>query len=92
MLDVLRARQHFPALFTDWSLFDNAGGTVPAREVIERIRVYMERHPVQHGATYALSHHATAAVDAGRRAAARFLGADVDEVVPGPSTTVLIPE
>jgi cysteine desulfurase family protein (TIGR01976 family) len=90
MLDLNAARASFPALRSDWALFDNAGGTVPARHVIERLTGYMERHAVQHGATYALSRDAVAAVDAGRRAAACLFNADPGEIVHGASTTVLV--
>ena len=48
--DVDFARQHFPALSDDWALFDNAGGSVPLRGVIERVTEYMSRWQVQLGA------------------------------------------
>ncbi|QDV09957.1 putative cysteine desulfurase [Planctomycetes bacterium Poly30] len=89
MLDIDFARTWFPALQTPWALFDNAGGSVPARPVIERVAAYMSTHAVQLGASYDLSVAAGAAVEAGRGAAARLLGADVDETVLGPSATAL---
>lgn len=81
-------REHFPALGSGWALFDNAGGSVAPRQVIERTRDYMARLHVQHGASYAPSAEATEAVAAGVRAAARLVNADPDEVVIGPSTTM----
>jgi selenocysteine lyase/cysteine desulfurase len=68
---------------------DNAGGSVPCRQVIDRVRDHMESRPVQLGASYALSVAAREAVDAGRRAAALLVGAEVDEIVLGASMTVL---
>lgn len=90
MTDAASMRAHFPALDTDWALLDNAGGTVPARQVIARVAEYMARWPVQHGASYPLSLEAVARVAEGRAAAARLVGADPGEVVLGPSATVLL--
>lgn len=83
-------RRHFPALDTPWALFDNAGGSAPARFVIDRIRAFMESVPVQLGASYAASREAAERVADGRRAIALWLNAAPDEVVIGPSTTVLL--
>ena len=67
MLDLDFVRAQFPALDTPWTLMDNAGGTAPCRQVIDRVRAHMERLPFQLGASYALSVEAGAAVDAPRR-------------------------
>ena len=88
-LDIDFVRRSFPALATDWALFDNAGGSVPARQVIERTTDYMSRLQVQTGASYELSVAAGAAIDEGRRAAARLVGAAENEVVLGPSSSAL---
>lgn len=89
-LDLDFVRAQFPALETPWALFDNAGGSVPARSVIERIADYMSSVQVQHGASYALSVEAGERVAAGRDLAARLVGADPGEVVLGASSTVLV--
>lgn len=89
VLDTDWVRAQFPALATPWALFENAGGSVPARHVVERVADYMSTCAVQLGAGYPLSREASERVDAGRRAAARLLNADEDEVVLGPSSTVL---
>lgn len=89
MLDLDHVRSWFPALATPWALFDNAGGSVPARGVVERVARYMGTHQVQLGATYALSRDAAAAVAEGRKAAERLVGAEEGEVVLGPSTSAL---
>jgi len=68
---------------------DNAGGSVPCRHVIDRIREHYERFPVQLGASYEHSVRAARAVEAGRAAAAALVGAASDEVVLGASATAL---
>ena len=88
--DVEFARRHFPALSEDWALFDNAGGSVPLRGVIERITEYMSRWQVQLGATYHHSAHAQALVDEGRAAAARLVNASTDEVLIASSSTMCV--
>ena len=87
-LDFVRAQ--FPALDTPWVLMDNAGGSAPCRQVIDRVRQHLERLPFQLGASYALSVEAGEAVAAGRAAAAELVQADADEIVLGASSTVLV--
>ncbi len=87
-LDVEFARSQFPALSSSCALFDNAGGSVTAHPVIERITAYLRQHPVQLGASYGLSQQAEAAVREGEAAAAHLLGASIEETIVGPSTTV----
>lgn len=90
MLNLEQLRENFPALDTPWALMDNAGGSVPCRQVIDRVRNFMERMPVQHGASYPLSVEAESAVEAGRQATATLIGAGPGEVVLGASSTTLI--
>lgn len=87
-LDLPFVRSHFPALARGWALFDNAGGSVAPQQVIERVREYMSRHHVQLGASYAISAEATQAVHIGIAAGAALIGADADEAVIGPSSTM----
>ena len=51
-LDTAFARAHFPALAGPWALFENAGGTLAAAQVLDRIRTYMDEYQVQPGAAY----------------------------------------
>jgi cysteine desulfurase family protein (TIGR01976 family) len=88
MFDVEFARSQFPALTDDWALFDNAGGSVPLRGVIERVCDYMGHWQVQLGATYHHSARAAALVAEGKRATARLVNAEPDEIVLGPSSTM----
>ena len=90
MLDLDHVRAQFPALDSPWVLMDNAGGSAPCRQVVDRVRDHMSRLPVQLGASYALSADASAAVAAGRSAAAALLGATPEEVVLGASSTALV--
>lgn len=88
MLDVTFARRQFPALSDDWALFDNAGGTVPLKGVIDRVHDYMSRWQVQLGASYHHSSTASELVEAGTQAMARLINAAPEEVVLGASTTM----
>ena len=90
MLDADRVRACFPALDTDWAFFDNAGGSAPARHVIERVAEHMRRLPFQLGASYPHSAAAREAVEAGRAAAGRLVHAPAGEIVFGASSTVLV--
>lgn len=90
MLDIEHVRAQFPALESPWVLMDNAGGSAPCRQVIDRVHDHMARRPVQLGASYALSTDASAAVASGRAAAAALLGATPEEVILGASSTALV--
>ena len=83
-------RAHFPALSDEWALMDNAGGSPPLFGVIEAVHDYMRYRQVNLGASYALSADATARVAAGASAMAQLVGCDPDEVVLGPSSTMLV--
>ncbi|MEM8994156.1 MAG: cysteine desulfurase-like protein [Acidobacteriota bacterium] len=80
-------RRHFPGLDAGWTLFDNAGGSVPLRGVIDRIGEHLTHYSVQLGASYELSVRAAERVEAGRRAMAKLVGAEPSEIVMGASTT-----
>lgn len=90
MLDLDFVRPRFPALETDWCLFDNAGGSVALGAVADSVAAYMRECMVQLGASYALSVDASERVAAGHRAAERLFGAGRDEVAIGPSSTLLV--
>ncbi len=87
-LDVEAARAAFPVLSSGWALFDNAGGSVAPRPVIDRVHEHMTRRHVQLDAAYALSAEATENVEKGHEAAAKLINAAPDEVVLGPSSTM----
>lgn len=84
-------RSQFPALDSPWAFFDNAGGSQVLRGVAERVSAYLLSTSVQLGASYAVSQEASARVEAGVQAAARFIhAADPREVVLGGSSTQLV--
>jgi cysteine desulfurase family protein (TIGR01976 family) len=90
-LDVDFARSQFPALtqhWPDWTLLDNAGGSVAPRQVSARVADYMSRYMVQLGAGYALSQQATGIVQDAHSFAARLLGAGTGEIAIASSTTM----
>ena len=89
MLNLDYVRTQFPGLQTDWTLFDNAGGSVPLGRVIDRVQDYMRNCMVQLGASYELSVEATRRVEKGHRAVEQLFGAQKGDVVIGSSTTVL---
>ena len=86
-LDLAYVREFFPALACDFALLDNAGGSVPARPVIDRVGSYMSSLAVQLGASYPLSVAASNHVAAGHAAMAELVGAESDEIVLGASST-----
>jgi cysteine desulfurase family protein (TIGR01976 family) len=90
-LDLDHVRSRFPALGDGFAFFDNAGGSQVLRTVAERVADYLLTTSVQTGASYPLSQQATARLAEARAKIARLVNASrPDEVVLGPSTTVLM--
>ena len=89
MLDLDFVRAQFPALETDWTLFDNAGGSVPLGRVCDLVQDYMRTCMVQLGASYGLSEEASRRVAAGNRAAEELFGSGEGDVVVGGSSSAL---
>ncbi len=89
-LDLAFVRSQFPALADGFAYFDNAGGSLVLRNVAERISEYLLTTSVQTGAGYEHSQRATSRLMEARAKVARLLGAArPEEIVLGPSTTVL---
>ena len=91
MLDPDFVRAQFPA-FAEPSLagqafFENAGGSYPCRQVVDRLMHFYTAHKVQPYAPYEASRLAGAEMDEARRRMAALLGVEGDEVSFGPSTT-----
>ena len=90
-LDTTWVRAQFPA-FSDPALqgqafFENAGGSFPCQQVIDRlVRFYMQRK-VQPYAPYAVSELAGAEMDEARLRLAAMLGVAPHELSFGPSTS-----
>ena len=87
-LDVAFARTHFPALSAPWALFENAGGTLAAAQVLDRVRAYMTACQVQPGAAYPASARAAEMIADSHRAMAAMINAEPAEVMIGPSTSM----
>ncbi len=90
-LDIGFVRSQFPALESGWAYFDNAGGSQVLASVANRVRDYMLTSSVQTGASYETSQTASARLAHARARVATFMGAQrPEEIVFGPSTTVLV--
>ena len=87
-LDTAFARAHFPALAGPWALFENAGGTLAAAQVLDRIRTYMAEYQVQPGAAYPASARAAEMIAESHQAMAAMINAQPEEVMIGPSTSM----
>ena len=87
-LDTAFVRAHFPALAGPWGLFENAGGTLAAAQVLDRIRTYMAEYQVQPGAAYPASARAAEMIAESHRAMAAMINAQPEEVMIGPSTSM----
>lgn len=90
MFDLARVRSQFPGLSEEWALFDNAGGSLPVRGVIDSVRDYMTQCAVQLGASYPRSEAAGERVERGRAAASRLLDVSADQIILGASSTQLV--
>ncbi len=86
--DVAFARDHFPPLADGWALFENAGGTLVPRAVIERLSAYLSQTMVQPGGPFEPSELAAERIAESQRLMAAMIGAAPEEVMIGPSTTM----
>lgn len=90
-LDLTFTRSQFPA-FAQPSLqgqafFENAGGSYPCQQVIDRLTRFYRERKVQPYAPYAASELAGAEMDEARDRLAAIMGVETDEVSFGPSTS-----
>jgi cysteine desulfurase family protein (TIGR01976 family) len=90
-LDMDFVRGQFPGLAQGWAFFDNAGGSQIVKRAVDRIQEFLFTRNVQTGGTYDVSVKAREAVEQSRRALATLVNAGrPEEIVMGPSTTVLL--
>ncbi|KAK3679089.1 hypothetical protein LTR37_021455, partial [Vermiconidia calcicola] len=87
--DISAVRKHFPALQQNQVYFDNAGGSQVLQEVIDSVSNYLCSKNVQLGASYPVAQASTKLVNQGNAAVAKYINANPDECVLGPSTTQL---
>lgn len=90
-LDLDFVRAQFPAFqaqaLQGQAFFENAGGSYPCRQVIDRLTRYYTERKVQPYGPYAASRLAGAEMDEARARMAAILGVARDELSFGPSTT-----
>lgn len=90
-LDLEFVRNQFPA-FTEpslegWAFFENAGGSYPCKQVINRLTDFYMKNKVQVNYPYPASMMAGRLMDASYKRMADYLNVDPTEVHFGPSTT-----
>lgn len=90
-LDLGHVRSQFPGLHRGWTLFDNAGGSQILKGAVDRMTEFLFERNVQIGGSYAVSQAAAEALREARAAAQVLVNAArPEEIVFGPSTTVLL--
>lgn len=90
-LDLAYVRSQFPGLERGWTFFDNAGGSQILSGAVERITRFLLERNVQIGGSYEVSLKAAEALYEARTAAMHLVNASrPEEIVFGPSTTVLL--
>ncbi len=90
-LDLDFIRSQFPA-FSDpalegWGFFENAGGSYPCQQVIDRLTHFYTKTKVQPGGPYPVSQAGKAAMNESYARMAEYLNVGEDEVHLGPSTS-----
>ncbi len=90
-LDIKFVRSHFPA-FTEptlkgWAFFENAGGSYPCKQFINRLTDFYMKNKVQVNYPYPASTLAGQLMDASYQRFADYLDVDASEIHFGPSTT-----
>lgn len=90
-LDINFIRQQFPA-FSDpalqgWAFFENAGGSYPCYQVVNRLTTFYNETKVQPYGPYPVSMRAGVAMDEAYTAFAGYLNVAEDEIHFGPSTS-----
>lgn len=91
VIDIAWVRAQFPEFsepaLDGWAFFENAGGSYPCLQVVERLERFYRARKVQPYAPYPVSELAGAEMDEARARLAVMLGVETDEVSFGPSTT-----
>ncbi len=86
-LDLQFIREQYPPNHWDWAFFENAGGAYVPNSVIERISSYMTQTQVQPGYPFPESTDAAKRMNLGHQLMAEFVGADIEEITIGASTS-----
>ncbi len=90
-LDLPFVREQFPA-FTEpslkgWAFFENAGGSYPCIQFIDKLAAFYMKNKVQPYYPYPASMKAGEMMDASYKRMAEYLNVDASEIHFGPSTT-----
>jgi selenocysteine lyase/cysteine desulfurase len=89
--DLAFVRSQFPAFaeqsLSGWAFFENAGGSYPARQTVERLHRFYLRTKVQPYAPYPASRSAGAQMDEAYERMAEWLCVNEDDLHFGPSTS-----
>jgi selenocysteine lyase/cysteine desulfurase len=90
-LDVTFIRSQFPAFseptLDGWAFFENAGGSYPCKQFIDRLTDFYMKNKVQVNYPYPASTLAGSLMEASYKRMADYLNVDESEVHFGPSTT-----
>lgn len=90
-IDLPFIRSQFPAFseptLKGWAFFENAGGSYPCKQVIQRLTDFYMKNKVQPYYPYPASAHAGALMDESYRRMAGYLNVSPAEIHFGPSTT-----
>ena len=90
-LDLPFVRSHFPAFteasIRDWSFFENAGGSYPCIQVIDKLTNFYLKNKVQPNYPYPLSSYAGELMEESYKRMAAYLNVKPSEIHFGPSTT-----
>ncbi len=90
-LDLPFVRSQFPAFsepsLRGWAFFENAGGSYPCRQFIDRLTEFYQKNKVQPYYPYPASLKAGEMMDASYDRMAAYLNVDASEIHFGPSTT-----
>ncbi len=90
-LDLDFVRSQFPAFseptLEGWAFFENAGGSYPCRQVIQRLSDFYMKNKLQPGYPFPASTRAAELMEESYRRMAEYLNVEASEVHFGPSTT-----
>ncbi len=91
-LDLQFVRSQFPAFsepsLKGWAFFENAGGSYPCKQFIDRLTDFYIKNKVQPYYAYPASRLAGEIMDASYERMAAYLNVDASEIHFGPSTTL----
>ena len=87
-LDLDFCRAQFPPMENGWAYFENAGGSYVPHTVIDRAAAHLSESKTQPHPHFATGKLAGERLEEGQSTVAQLIGAERDEIVVGPSTTL----